>query len=63
MKGIELASYSQFSINDHTHLRNVLGWMKSASDGIEENTIRRCFVKANYLSLVFNVILNQDIDR
>lgn len=31
----ERASYSQFPINDHTHLRNVLGWVKSAWDSIE----------------------------
>jgi DDE superfamily endonuclease len=35
----EHAPDSQFPINDHTHLRNVLGWVKSASDGIEENII------------------------
>ena len=35
----EHAPDSQFPINDHTHLHNVLGWVKSASDGIEENTI------------------------
>lgn len=59
----ERASYTQNPINDHTHLRNVLGWMKSTSDGIEENIIRMCFVKANYLTLVSNIISNQDIDR
>jgi hypothetical protein len=58
----ERAPASQFPINVHTHLRNVLGWVKSASDGIEENTIRRCFVKANCLPVVTNVIANEHID-
>ena len=35
----EGAPDSQFPINDNTHLYNVLGWVKSASDGIGENTI------------------------
>ena len=51
-----------FRRNDHTHLQNVLGWVKSALDGIVENTIWWCFVKANCLPVISNAISNQDID-
>ena len=58
----ESAHDSQFLISDHTHLCNVLGWVKSALDGIEENTIQQCFIKTNCLPVMSNVISSQDID-
>ena len=58
----ESAPDSQFLISDHTHLCNVLGWVKSALDGIEENTIQQCFIKTNCLPVMSNVISSQDID-
>lgn len=41
----------------------MLGWIKSASVSLEENTIRRCFVKANCLPVIFQLNSNQDNDR
>lgn len=54
---------AKFPINDHTHMRNVLVWVRTAYDAIDSNLIRRCFVKANCLPAMSNVTLNQDIDR
>jgi hypothetical protein len=45
------------------HLCNVLGWVKSASNGIKENTFWLCFIKANCLPVVYNIISNQDINQ
>ena len=53
---------ARFPINDHTHMRNVLQWVKSAYSEIPPNLIRRFFVKSNCLPTVTNANLNQDID-
>ena len=45
------------------HLCNMRGWVKSALDGIEENTIWQCFIKAICLPVMSNVISNQDTDQ
>ena len=50
-------------LKDHTHLRNALQWLKKAYESLDENIIRRCFVKANILPLDMTADASNDIQR
>ena len=54
---------SKFPINEHTHLRNGLLWLKKAWEGLSGQVIRRCFAKANCLPPASQAELNTCVDR
>ena len=53
----------KFPINDHTHIRNGMCWLKEAWNNLSENTIRRCFAKSKCLPLDSQAELNSQVTR
>ena len=52
-----------FPVHSHTHMRNVLNWLKGAYNELSENVIQRCFVKSNVLPALSNLEANTNISR
>lgn len=59
----DLTCTVRFPVHQHTHMRNTLRWLQEAHGNLSENTIRRCFVKANILPLDSAAEANSNILR